>query len=103
MTRITLLWAAAALLGFAAGRAQALPKPPADAQPMPASILGPNVAPIDLASALRLAGVNNAEIMLARERVLEAVAVHQLAAVQILPTLNAGTNLDLHTGNLQQS
>jgi outer membrane protein TolC len=69
----------------------------------PASILTPPVQPIDLASALRLAGVQNPEILLARERVLEAVALRQLAAAQLLPTINAGTNYDTHTGTLQQS
>ena len=59
--------------------------------------------PIDLASALQLGGVQNPEILLARERITEAVALRQLAAAQILPTLNAGTNLNHHTGTLQQS
>ncbi|HEV3342966.1 MAG TPA: TolC family protein [Pirellulales bacterium] len=58
---------------------------------------------IDLASALQLAGVRNPEIMLARERVTETVAIRQFAAAQILPNLNAGTNFDTHSGNLQQS
>src|SRR6516165_6257103 len=64
---------------------------------------GPPVATIDLASALRLAGVQNPEILLARQRVTEAVAVRQLAAAQILPSLNAGLNYDAHTGPLQQA
>jgi outer membrane protein TolC len=64
---------------------------------------GPPVAVIDLASALRLAGVENPEILLARQRVTEAVAVRQLAAAQILPSLNAGLNYDAHTGPLQQA
>ncbi len=59
--------------------------------------------PIDLESALRLAGVDNPQIRLARERVLEAVGVRQLAAAQFLPTLNAGTNLNHHQGPVQQS
>src|SRR6516164_3811971 len=59
--------------------------------------------PIDLATALRLANVDNPEIRLARERVREAVAQRQLAAAQFLPNLNAGTNLDHHLGLLQQS
>ena len=59
--------------------------------------------PIDLASALQLAGVENPEILIARQRVLEAVAVRQLAAAQILPSLNLGMNYDAHTGPLQQS
>jgi outer membrane protein TolC len=52
---------------------------------------------------LKLAGVQNPEILLARERVALAVAERQLAAAQILPTINLGTNFDAHTGPLQQS
>src|SRR5262249_39799214 len=37
------------------------------------------------------------------QRVVEAVALRQLAAAQFLPTLNTGTNYDSHTGVLQQS
>jgi outer membrane protein TolC len=59
--------------------------------------------PIDLSSALRLAGVENLELIQSRQRVEIAVAVQQLAAAQILPTLNLGTNYDSHTGNLQQA
>ena len=59
--------------------------------------------PIDLASALQLAGVQNPEILLAQERVVEAAALRQLAAAQYLPTINAGTNYDQHQGALQQS
>ena len=33
----------------------------------------------------------------------EAAAVRQLAAAQILPSLNAGLNFDVHTGPLQQA
>jgi outer membrane protein TolC len=67
------------------------------------TILDKESRAIDLASALQLAGVQNPQIMLARERVVEAVALRQLAAAQILPTLNAGTNFDQHNGILQQS
>jgi outer membrane protein TolC len=56
-----------------------------------------------LPTALRLAGVQNPELLLARERVAEAVAVRQLAAAQFLPNINAGTNVDVHDGNLQAS
>ena len=58
---------------------------------------------IDLASALRLAGVENRDILLARQRVVEALAWRQLAAAQYLPSLNAGINYDAHTGPVQQS
>jgi outer membrane protein TolC len=67
------------------------------------SILGDQVNPIDLASALQLARVQNPEIMLARERVEEAVALRQLAAAQFLPNINAGTNFDNHNGPLQRA
>jgi outer membrane protein TolC len=71
--------------------------------PLAPSILNAPANPIDLASALRLAGVQNPEIQLAREAVAQAVAAHQYAAVQILPTLNAGVDFDSHTGPLQNS
>lgn len=89
------------------------PDKPAPKKPIPeregaqpylvGSILADGTVPIDLAGALRLAGVQNPEILLARERVTEAVALRQLAAAQILPNINAGTNIDLHHGPLQQS
>ena len=75
----------------------------ADLPPRPASLLDDKAEPIDLASALQLAGVKNAEILLARERVVEATALRQLAAARILPSLNVGTNFDSHTGPLQRS
>jgi outer membrane protein TolC len=58
---------------------------------------------IDLASALKLAGVENRDILLARQRVVESLAWRQLAAAQFLPSLNAGLNYDAHTGPLQQA
>src|SRR5690242_3338674 len=72
-----------------------------DADP-PASTSAP-VSFIDLAGALRLAGVDNLNILLARERVEQAVALRQLAAAQFLPNLNGGLNVDAHTGPLQQA
>ncbi len=71
--------------------------------PSPPSILGQEIRSIDLNSALRLAGVENPELNLARQRVVEAAAIRKFAAAQILPTLNYGTNYDSHTGVLQQS
>jgi outer membrane protein TolC len=71
--------------------------------PAPRSILGEQRYPIDFATALQLAGVQNAEILLARERVTEAVALRQLAAAQFLPSLNAGTSVNTHTGPLQRA
>ena len=90
-------------------KADPIPPPrPADAgsgsdSAGPPTILQPGEAPIDLGSALRLAGVENPELLLARTRVSEMIALRQLAAARLLPDLNLGTNLDLHTGVLQQS
>ncbi len=61
------------------------------------------VTPIDLASALGMVDMQNPEFLLAQTRVLEAVALRQLAAAQFLPNINVGTSYDGHTGNLQQS
>jgi outer membrane protein TolC len=62
-----------------------------------------DVVLIDLATVLSLAGIQNPELLLAQTRVSEALAVRQLAAAQLLPTINLGTNYDGHTGQLQQS
>jgi outer membrane protein TolC len=78
------------------------PVVPAQLPPPPPSLLAPEAQPIDLAGALRLAGVQNPEILLARERVVEAAAERQLAAAQLLPSLHTGLNYDDHTGNLQR-
>ena len=67
------------------------------------ALLSSNVTPIDLFSALELAGVQNMQLLLAQQRVVEAVALRQLAAVQFLPTLNYGGSSDAHWGVLQQS
>ena len=49
---------------------------------------------IDLASVLSLAGIRNPQILLARERVVEATALRQLAAARFLPSLHFGTSYD---------
>ncbi len=67
------------------------------------TILPPEQQPIDLTTALNLAGVQNPEFNVARTRILEAVAERQLAAAYFLPSLNPGTNYYTHSGNLQQS
>ena len=58
--------------------------------------------PIDMAGVFSLIGIQNPEFLASQQRVLEAAALRQLAAVQLLPTINLGTNFDSHTGNLQQ-
>lgn len=74
--------------------------------PVPRSLVTPtefSARAIDLPSALQLGGVYNPEILRAQEAIAQALAERRLAAAQILPSLNIGTNLDHHTGNLQQS
>ena len=61
------------------------------------------VTPIDMASALGMVNIRNPQFLLAQQRIVEAVAMRQLAAAQWLPTINLGTSYDGHTGNLQQS
>jgi outer membrane protein TolC len=111
-------WMLAVVVGWPGGSAEAqlgkdgkkledLPQPRATfglvAEPAPPSQLNPNVKPIDLCSALKLAGVDNPDILLARERITFADAQRQYAAAQILPNINFGGNLDAHQGTLQQS
>ena len=71
--------------------------------PPPQTILQPGEFPIDLGSALRMGGAENPELLRARERVAESIAVRQLAVAQLLPNLNLGTNLNVHDGALQQA
>lgn len=72
-------------------------------EPPPGTILMPGTSPIDIDSALRLANAANPELLLARQRILEATAMRQLAVAQLLPNLNVGTNYDKHEGVLQQA
>jgi outer membrane protein TolC len=58
---------------------------------------------IDLACVLRLAGVNNPDMLLARQRVAQAAALRFLAWTFVLPNFNTGLNYDDHNGPLQQS
>jgi outer membrane protein TolC len=97
------------LLAVTAAPPEQLP-PPQDAKKAkeevkipdpPPTLLSPTTTPITLPASLKLAGVENPEILLAQQRVVEAVALRQLAAAQILPNLNAGTSFDQHSGNLQ--
>src|SRR5438105_3341386 len=92
-------------VGFGQRKGETLPPPkPVEASfARPPSLLDAQTTLIDLPSALRLAAIENPELLLARERVTEAVAERQLAAAQFLPSLHAGTNLDNHTGTLQRS
>jgi outer membrane protein TolC len=100
----------ACLVAAAAGQDLATPTDQLPApRPLPSpsetlsALVEAEARPIDLAATLQLAGTFNPEILLARERVDEAMALRQLAAAQLLPSVNAGGNLDHHLGPLQQS
>ena len=59
------------------------------------------IQPIDLAGALRLAGANDLDIAIARERVAQSVAELQQARVLWLPSLYIGPNWIRHDGQAQ--
>lgn len=58
---------------------------------------------MDLGIALRLAGVENPTINLARESIREAQAEQQAAQALLLPTINVGGNFHQHRGALQNA
>jgi outer membrane protein TolC len=58
---------------------------------------------IDLGAALELAGASNATIARAQEAVRASMAEELQARSLLLPTLDAGTNLNEHWGNIQNS
>ena len=57
--------------------------------------------PIDLATALRLAGAQNLDVQLARVKVTQAQANHQVAQARFFPWLSPGLGFRRHTGNTQ--
>jgi outer membrane protein TolC len=59
------------------------------------------VQPIDLATALRLAGAQNLDVEIARERLKEARAYYGQARMQFLPWLAPGAGYRRHDGNIQ--
>ena len=58
-------------------------------------------SPIDLATTLKLAGAQNLDVAIARERVKEAQAQHEQARMQFLPWLAPGIGYRRHEGNIQ--
>ncbi len=73
---------------------------PGDAPGTPL-IPGQVIEPIDLASALKLAGARDLDIALAKERVCQAVAELDQARVLWLPSLYLGPNWIRHDGQVQ--
>jgi outer membrane protein TolC len=72
----------------------------ASSQPVPS---GPDVLPIDLPTALRLADDRNLDIAIYVERIAEASAQLAQARVLAVPTLRAGARYDRHTGAIQET
>lgn len=84
--------------GAAVPASAAIPQPPADETVAP--IANAPAHTIDLEIALRLGGVENPTINLARERVREALAGQAAARALLLPSVNVGGNFRLHRGDL---
>ena len=89
------------------GPSEDLPPParqqPSSQLPDPAAFVGNDQHPIDLATAMRLAGATNLQIGLAVERVCEAQARLQGAKALWLPSLNVGTGFNHHDGKIQDT
>lgn len=62
-----------------------------------------NAFPIDLVTALQLAGASNLQIAMARERVREAMAELAQAKVLWVPSLQAGVGYNRHEGQIQDT
>ena len=58
-------------------------------------------APIDLATALRLAGAQNLDVQMARERVNEARSIYRSAVAQFFPSIAPGVGFRAHEDNIQ--
>lgn len=81
-----------------------VPRPEVLSEPLPPAtpaIVGQEPYPIDLSTALALAGANNLQIAFAAERVQQAVARMDQADVLWVPSLNAGVVYNNHAGRIQ--
>ncbi|HSH95062.1 MAG TPA: TolC family protein, partial [Roseimicrobium sp.] len=78
------------VLGLSVGAAVAAENAPA-----------PRVEKIDLPTALRLAGAQNVDVQIAKERVSEARAQHESARLQYFPWLTTGAGYRRHDGQIQ--
>ena len=67
----------------------------------PAELDTPKAMPIDLSTALRLAGAQNLDVKIAQERLREAKANHQSALAQFFPWLSPGVIYRQHDDKLQ--
>ena len=67
----------------------------------PAQPTNKGVYPIDLPTALRLAGAQNLDIKIAREKLAEARANQAGAVLQFFPSISPGITYFQHDGNIQ--
>ena len=93
------------VLCCAVGAALALPisVPGADETPLPSRALPPNQSPqlVDLPTVLRLAGAQNIDVQIARERIAAAEANRELALWQIFPSISPGVTYRRHDNLIQ--
>jgi len=59
--------------------------------------------PIDLATALKLAGAQNLDVQIAREQAKEARAQHEQARMKFFPWIAPGVGFRRHEGNIQET
>ncbi|MCI0361950.1 MAG: TolC family protein [Planctomycetaceae bacterium] len=76
---------------------------PEFSEEMPPGVVAGAVHPIDLPSALQLAGANNLQIALARERINQASARAAAANALWIPSISAGVVYNNHAGRLQET
>jgi outer membrane protein TolC len=84
-----------------AGLTDALRTPGISEDLPPGHVVAENVYPIDLPSALQLAGANNLQIALARERVNQSAARAAAANALWIPSISAGVVYNNHAGRIQ--
>src|SRR6516225_6848618 len=96
--RTGLAVSAASFLIHAAAFAQTPAVPPTKAQ-VPQSVAG--VQPIDLPTALKLAGANNLDLALTREALIQAEAQNDAATIGLFPDLVGGVGYYKHNGAIQ--
>jgi len=86
-------------------QAQQVSPPAAEAEPVvsaeESTVPGSSSFPINLPTALRLAGAESWNVQLAEERITEAYARHEKAKVMWIPSLNAGIGYTKHDGQIQ--
>jgi outer membrane protein TolC len=91
---VAFVWLTAALPAFPAEK-------PSASGPLNASTNASGVFPVDLPAVLRLAGAQNLDVQIARERLAEARANHESAIAQFFPWLSPGAAYRRHENRIQ--